>query len=242
MKTFEILRAFVDKQTEWGVNELARYLDYPPSSLHRILKTLKEENILYMHPVKKKYTIGNEWIRISSIVSSKASIRTVANPLLQKLSVDLDQSVYLAIYHPQYKKLSFISRFQSSSALQYLLELGTLQPIHVAASGKAILSFLNTDEIIEVLHQEGVSVEEQAQIKHDTEEIKKQGYSFSLNERKNESVGIGAPIFDASNQVIGSIILAIPLNLYDESKKKELIGRVKDVANDISSALGFQQE
>ncbi|WP_275068809.1 hypothetical protein [Niallia circulans] len=29
-KTLEILKAFVDKQTEWGVNELARYLNYPP--------------------------------------------------------------------------------------------------------------------------------------------------------------------------------------------------------------------
>lgn len=241
-KTLEILKAFVDKQTEWGVNELARYLNYPPSSLHRILKILKEEDILHMHPSNKKYTIGNEWIRISSVVSSNASIKNVANPFLQKLSLEFDQSVYLAIYHKQYKKLSFISRFQSTSALQYLLELGTLQPIHVAASGKAILSYLDEKEIAEIFEQEKVSLEEQKHIWKDIEQIRNQGFSFSLNERKNESIGIGAPLFDATNQVIGSIICAIPINLYKKERKDELISSVIEVAQNISSALGFQKE
>ncbi|WP_420793139.1 hypothetical protein [Paenibacillus polymyxa] len=48
------------------------------------------------------------------------------------------------------------------------------------------------------------------------------GYSYTYSERKNESIGIGAPIFDATNHVVGSIICAIPLSLYKEELRRLL--------------------
>jgi len=239
LKTLTIMKAFIDKQSVWGVNDLARYLNSPPSSIHRILKTLREENILQVIPESNKYTIGNEWVRLSSFISANFGVRFVAEPFLKRLADEVNQSVYLALYQPEYLKLSFVLGIHSSNALQYRLELGLHQPIHIGASGKAILSFLSEEKVTAVLEQEKVTDQDAEQIWADIEQTRQQGYSYTLSERKSESIGIGAPIFDASNQVLGSIICAIPLSLYKEELKQHTVNKVLETAREISYHLGI---
>ncbi|MEK5373429.1 IclR family transcriptional regulator domain-containing protein [Paenibacillus sp. FSL P2-0173] len=81
----------------------------------------------------------------------------MAEPYLKRLAQEVEQLVFLAQYQEQYLKLSFIFGIHSSNILQYRLEWGVLQPIHIGASGKTILAFLSDDKISEVLEQEGVS-------------------------------------------------------------------------------------
>lgn len=240
LKTLNVLKAFTDEKTEWGVNELSRHLETPVSSLHRILKTLRDEAILQVNPQTGKYTFGMEMIRIASIVHSKSDIKIIVEPYLKKLSETVDESVYMALYYPQHKKLSFIHNIQSSRALQYVLELGVLQPIHIAASGKAILSFLSDEEIKDVFFLEQVSDEVQKTIWRDIEEIRKNGYSITSSERKKESIGIGAPLFDATGKVIGSIICAIPAQLYNKNQKNFIIENILQTSRAISHQLGYQ--
>lgn len=239
LKTLTIMKAFIDKQSVWGVNDLARYLNSPPSSIHRILKTLREENILQVIPESNKYTIGNEWVRLSSFISANFGVRFVAEPFLKRLADEVNQSVYLALYQPEYLKLSFVLGIHSSNALQYRLELGLHQPIHIGASGKAILSYLSEEKVTAVLEQEKVTDQDAEQIWSDIEQTRQQGYSYTLSERKSESIGIGAPIFDASNQVLGSIICAIPLSLYKEELKQHTVNKVLETAREISYHLGI---
>nr|WP_238354025.1 IclR family transcriptional regulator C-terminal domain-containing protein [Paenibacillus sp. 23TSA30-6] len=54
--------------------------------------------------------------------------------------------------------------------------MGVLQPIHIGASGKAILAFLSDDKISEVLEQEGVSTNDIQKIWTDMEKIRNIGY------------------------------------------------------------------
>lgn len=222
-----------------GVNELARYLDSPASSLHRILKTLREEGILQLVPETNKYTIGNEWARMSSVVNVKFGIKVVAEPALKRLSQEFNQSVYLAIYQEQHQKLSFILDIHSQNALQYRLELGVLQSIHIGDSGKAILSYLSDDTINSILEQEQVSPQERERIWDHIQEVREKGYSYTSSERKSESIGIGAPLFDATGKIAGSIICAIPFNLYKEELKESMIQRVVETAGEISYSLGY---
>ncbi|MFM1653004.1 IclR family transcriptional regulator [Brevibacillus sp. B_LB10_24] len=240
-KTLEVIRAFTDHQKEWGVNELARFLDVPVSTLHRILKILRGENILEVSSETGKYKIGAEMIRMSSIISSKVDIKNVARPFMKKLSNMVNESVYLALYHPQHKKMSLIDSVHSSNnALQYVLELGVLQPIYFAASGKVILAFLGQEEIDSVFQAEGVSEEDQVKIRKEIAMIREQAYAFTINERKIGALGISAPIFDASQKVIGSLFCVVPVKNFDESKKDFFVRHVKEEAKNISNLLGFR--
>jgi DNA-binding IclR family transcriptional regulator len=240
-KTLAVLKAFTDQQMEWGVNELARYLDVPVSSLHRILKILKNEGILEVSSESGKYRFGLEMVRMASVISAKIDIKNVARPCMKRLSNVLNESVYLAIYHPQHKKMSFIDSVHSSNVFQYVLEIGVLQPLYIAASGKVILAFLNSTEIEAVFQEADINEEEEKGIRKEIELIYSQGYALTSNERNIGAFGIGAPIFNASQEVMGSIISVIPLNNFNENKKDTIIRHVKEEAINISRALGYRQ-
>lgn len=238
-KTFHLLRAFTDDQSEWGVNELSRFLNMPVSSVHRMITMLKEENILDYSEKTGKYKIGADMIRMASIISKNVDIKKVARPYLEEIVENLHHSVYMALYYPQYKKMAFIDSVKSSFALQYVLEIGVLQPVHIAASGKNILAHLPATEIRQVLDMEIDNEEERQQILQELHIIKEQGYAKTANERKEGAMSIGAPVFDASQKVIGSIICVVPIGDYDEMEEKAFIDHVKKSAASISYLLGY---
>jgi DNA-binding IclR family transcriptional regulator len=241
-KTFAVLKAFTDVQMEWGVHELSRYLHFPASSLHRILKILKSEDILQISPETGKYKFGPEMVRMASIISVDVDLKKVAKPYMRRLSAAFDESVYLTQYHPQHKKLTFIDCVNSSKPLQYVIEIGVLQEVHIAASGKSILAFLDKDEIEAVFQTEKVDEEKQQELYKEMKRIRKQGYSMTVNERKQGALSIAAPIYDASLKVIGSLVYNIPANRFDERLKDEVAKQIIQEAGNISHALGFRRE
>ncbi|MBY7144504.1 IclR family transcriptional regulator [Virgibacillus sp. NKC19-3] len=243
-KTFAILRAFADEKLNWGVNELARYLDIPASSLHRNLKTLREENILEVSAQTGKYKIGPEFVRIASIISSDIEIKNVARPFMQEVSTMFNESVYLGLYNARSKKISFVEGIHSHNPLKYVLEIGVLQPIHFAASGKTVLAFLETEEIQAVFDEENVSLEEQRIIEKELQLVRDQGFLTTLGERLEGASGTAAPIFDASQKVIGCITCVIPINYYDaydDSLKENLAKKITEAAEKTSRVLGYRR-
>lgn len=225
-------------KSEWGVNELARHLKMPPSSLHRMLTSLKEENIVELVESSQKYRIGMDLIRMSSLISTHVDVKSIARPFLEGLKAKLKHPVYFSLYYPQHRKLAFIDSIKSSFALQYVLDIGVLQPIHVASSGKSILAFLTQQEIDAVLDQEGVPVSERLKVIKELEYIKNDGYAITSNERKEGALSVGAPIFKANNVIIGSIICVMPINEFKEEEKEFFIRSVKETAESISYVLG----
>lgn len=241
-KAFAVLRAFTDQKMEWGVNELARYLDIPVSSLHRILKSLREENVLQVSHQTGKYKCGTELVRMASIISVHVDIKSIARPYMQRVSSAMNESVYLGLYYPQHKKLSFVEGVHSKNPLQYVLEIGVLQPIYFAASGKVILANLDKEEMKAVFEHERVSVEEQERIHKDIDQIRRQQSAVTFGERLSGAAGIAAPIFDASQRVIGCITCVIPFNHFDESQEDTIIKFIKEEAENISHALGYRRQ
>jgi len=241
-KTFAVLRAFTDVQMEWGVHELSRHLNIPASSLHRMLKMLKDEHVLQISPISGKYQFGPEMVRMAAIISVDVDIKKAAKPFMKRLSTTFNESVYLTQYHPQHKKLSFIDCVNSPKPLQYVLEMGVLQPVHIAASGKSILAFLEEREIEAVFELEGVAEGRREELYKELVKIREQGFCMTTNERKQGALSIGAPILDAAGKVIGSMIYTIPENRFDMREKEGIVKQVIEETRNISYALGYRQD
>ncbi|MFC7393050.1 IclR family transcriptional regulator [Scopulibacillus cellulosilyticus] len=238
-KAFAVLRAFTDKKMEWGVNELARYMDIPVSSLHRILTHLKDEGLLQISPVTNKYKVGYELIRMSSIISAQVDLKSLSRPFLKKISSAVNESVYLGLYYSQFKKLAFVEGVHSQNPLQYVLEIGVLQPIHIAASGKVILAHLNKNEVASIFEEEGIDGEEAKKVRSELEKVRKQDYLMTAGERLPGAIGIASPLYDASQQVIGCITCVIPIRHFKQEQEEMISQQVREGALKISQSLGY---
>src|SRR5437899_7817566 len=85
-KALATLRAFVDGQEQWGVRELAAALAEPPSTMHRLLASLRADGFVRYDRVRQKYSAGPEFVRLSAAVLHRDSLRQAALPLLRQLT------------------------------------------------------------------------------------------------------------------------------------------------------------
>ena len=203
-----------------------------------MISILKNESILEYSDKTGKYKIGTEMIRMASIIHANADIKKVARPFLKKLSSELNESIYFALYYPQHKKLSFIDSEKSSNALQFVLDEGILQPIYTAASGKSILANLDDEEVQSILTSQVENVEDRKGIIDELLIIKAQGYE-TANERLVGALSIGAPVFDATQKVIGSIICLIPISDYKVENEETIIQHIVNTTKEFSILLGY---
>lgn len=238
-KTFKVINAFVDGNSQWGVRDLAKYLCFPTSTLHRFLLQLQEEGILEFNETTNKYQIGMEMIRISSVIASKIDIKMIARPILEKLVERHEETICLIAYYKKRRKIVFIDKISGPDPLQYVINIGEPQQVPYGSSGKSILAFLEQEEIDEIIEQEQFSESKRIMLNQELKEIREKGFVTSVGDRIKGSKGIGVPIFNSFGYPIGSIVYTIPITRFNSSKEEEMIQDLKDAAAQISSIFGY---
>jgi DNA-binding IclR family transcriptional regulator len=237
-KAFTILRAFTDISSTWGVRELAKYVDIPNSTVHRLLLQLQEEGIVSYNEKYSKYEYGIELIRISSIVSHSFEVTKVVKPFLEKLATKHNETFCLILYNEKNDTLIWTDKASGGSPLQYVIHYGEAQPIPFGASGKSILAFLSNEKIIEICEKENFSGEKIEEILAECEQIRKQKYIITSSERIKGAKGYASPILNSLDEPIGSIILTTPIDRASSLKDEEISKDILEATMTISHIFG----
>jgi DNA-binding IclR family transcriptional regulator len=237
-KAFHVLRAFTDIQPRWGVRDLAQHLKIPTSTLHRILLNLAEEGLLQFNSITSKYEVGIELIRISSAISARTDIRKIARKFMEELVEEFKETICLVLYNPMQKKIAFVDLIRGPHPLQYVINLGILEPVPYGSSGKSIMAFLTQEEIEEIMEMENIAGDKRGILEKDLSKIREDGFSATEGERIEGSKGISAPIFNADGRPFGSLIYSVPINR-DNQREDEIVKAIKRNALEISRILGY---
>ena len=120
-------------------------------------------------------------------------------------------------------------------------------PLHVAASGKAILAFLDQHEIEDYLKR--VRLDKVAPgtitgidaLRDNLARTVEQGYATSFEERMPDAKGASGPIRDITGQVMASISITAPNSRTDEEFAL-YIRLVTEAAREISKKLGSSRQ
>ena len=134
-----------------GVREMATALGLSPSNAHRLLTVLAEEGLVRQDAVSSKYHLGVEFYRLANIAAAKAPIRQAALKHMRRLVDACNETALLGIYDDLKQEMIFVARVESKHALRFAVELNQWMPVHVSASGLAIVAFLPEDEIEQII-------------------------------------------------------------------------------------------
>jgi IclR family KDG regulon transcriptional repressor len=69
-----LIKIFSDEHYEMGLSELARRLQLPKSSVHRLATTLVESNMLMHHAKTGKYRLGLLMFELASLMERKQHV------------------------------------------------------------------------------------------------------------------------------------------------------------------------
>jgi TRAP transporter TAXI family solute receptor len=241
-KAIAVLRAFVDGQNTWGVRELANALGQPGSSVHRLLQILRKEGLIEWDPEGQKYRTGMELFRWSAILNRRFKLAEVARPIMMELSARFDESCWLGVYDQTQHSHAYVSEVTSSRPFNYAAPLAQYKPLEASAAGMVVLAFLPAQrhENIALGGKKRTTKIEASAISAEVRRVRREGYAVRKSDDLDAPVTVAAPIFNARNNPVGSLTLAIPRHRCPPDKIREFGIAILAAANRLSRLIGSQ--
>ncbi len=219
-----------------GVTDIARRLNLPKSITYRLLASLKAADLVRIESQNRRYSLGYGLLQMSADWLARIDVRNFAMPHLRRLRRETHETVALNLRDGDSRVT--IERLDTSFEVRFVIDIGRPLPLHVGAAGKAILAFLPSDEIAEVMSRAELSARKEKRLLEDLDNVRRLGFADTCGERVAGSRSISAPVFNYESLAIASVSI---LSLQSRMQRREVNACrrcVKAAALEISSAMG----
>lgn len=239
----EVLNAF-QRQDEWGVRDLAEATGLPRSAVHRILHEMVRQDLLASAP-RGRFRVGPLLVRTALILADRLDVTRVARPILDRVTAQTGETSILCLYAPNRRQFWAVDAAESGHPIRYIWEsLRDWNDLHLGSSGKGILAFLPSEEQDDIIARlpdpiPGLRPLSRSDLRRELAEARARGFVVSHGERFQGAIGVSAPIYDATQRVIGDIVVSWPDNRTSAEREAQLGVVAREAAADISRGLGW---
>jgi IclR family KDG regulon transcriptional repressor len=240
-RTIQLLCCFGERE-EWRVSELARRLNLPRSTAHRLLNLCRTRGFVDTDG-RGTYCRGLGLYRLAGRLAFQMPLRRITLPLLTEFTLRFGETSLLTIVDRGAMKTFFAAKAEPAAPMRYVIEINKLEPLGWGATGLAILAYMSEAEIAEVIRRAEPSPADgrpldAKKLLAALAEIRANGYAITKQQRTPEGVGIAVPFFDAANQVVGDVGVTVPTFRFRPQKKPTFVRALSAVAAKVSEALG----
>jgi IclR family acetate operon transcriptional repressor len=221
------------------LRELARSLNTPRSTLHRVLQTLEAKGMV-KRVEGAGYLIGDETRRLGSRFRLKELPR-VAAPILDEVHRETGESVNLAVAEDD--AMVVVASVHSSERLRTVTTVGTRDLLHASALGKAYLSALPDEELRRALKgtlaapTPGTIVNRTALLK-ELRTARARGFAIDDEESVVGVRCVGAAIFGEDEAPVGAISVMGPTSRLRLEDVQDISRPLVRAARQLSGLMG----
>jgi DNA-binding IclR family transcriptional regulator len=244
-RAFQLLRWFTRERLESvGVREAASALSVAPSTAHNLLAALVSEGVLQQDESTGRYTLGLQLLQLAHQAIDQVPLQRIAIPHLQRLATATREGTHLSLYVRERSELVTIAGVDSTHPVRYVIDMFAWRPLHVGASGRAVLAFLPAAERAAILGQRparGSKSPDRSDLTQELAAIRRRGYAVTHGTRIEGAVGIAAPLFDSNGVVLGAVGIAMPSQRFDPSGIERLAKPLMTCASDLIAELDMSR-
>lgn len=242
-RTFGILEVFTQARPEWSATEVARELDLPVPTVHRILAALKGLGYVSQHQESKRFRLGLAALSLGERARALADLRPVAIGPLRQLSEQTGETALLTVLSPARDRSVCLERVETSQPLRLSVEPGRQLPLHAGASQKALLAFMPGDEIDALIARPlerccSATITGRTALLADLAAIRARGWASSFEETNVGVWGIAVPVLSATD-VVCAVGIAGPGPRLTADRVRRDVRLTHEAALSIGRALGL---
>jgi len=223
-----VLGLFTAAQTQWTVDAAAEKLAVSTTTTYRYFKKLTKAGLI--SPVSGAgYTLGPAIIQMDRLIQASDPMLSGARSVMIELAGTAPEGSTVLLCRLFHDRVMCVHQIMGRGPQQPVsYERGRLMPLYRGATSKIILAHLPARTLKALLAHHageiagaglGAGWEE---FRRGLAAIRRAGVTVSRGEIDPGRVGVAAPIFDKDRAVLGSLSLALPAALADET----LIGRL----------------
>jgi len=244
-KSLDVLENIYKKDRALTITELSEILETYPSTIHRILETLKYRRYVEKDPVSKKYFLGLKFVELGKYKINKLDLTKIAYPFLKEIVDQFNENVYLGVYSNE--KVLYLEKVESTHMVTVSTHIGAIAPLHCTALGKILLTSLSKEEIDKILFKSKLkrftekTITNKKLLKAEINKVKKQGFAFDLGEYEKGISCTATGILDYQGKIIGAISVSLPDYRLDS---KTALDNIKEAVvqkgKEISAQMGYK--
>jgi IclR family acetate operon transcriptional repressor len=147
----ELIEFFALHRRPATLADVTRHFDWPRSSTFNLLGTLASRGYLYEPRARGGYYPSPKWLALLRQIDAAEPIPEPLHELLQVLAERTGETAVLAATSGSHAV--FVDAVESRHAIRYIAAPGKLVPLHVTATGRALLSLLTPADRAGVLRR-----------------------------------------------------------------------------------------
>lgn len=243
-KVVAVLECFSTSKRALSVGEISEQLDYPSSTTHRLLSSMKSVGLLDQDRQRGKYKLGLKLFTFGNIVLANMDLHREAMQSVEALRHTTDLTVHLAVFDGL--RAVVVRRAGPNGDNSMPSTMLENAPSYCTSVGKAALAFQD-ESVIEGVADAGLerftetTIVSKSQLTKELSRIREQGYAIDDGEHQPGLRCIGAPIRNENGQVFASISISGPSWKVTEDVVGELSKIVMHHADQISLRLGYSR-
>ena len=242
-RVFTILEAFTGFRPEWSTTDLARSLELPIPTVHRLLAVLARLGYVSRDEQTRKFRLGGAALQLGEQARAVTDLRAVAVMPLRRLSQETGETALLTAVSPDRDCSVCLERVETSQPLRLSVQPGRQLPLHAGSSEKALLAFMPAKEVERLLAGPleqlcTATITDAPSLRRDLEAIRERGWAISHEETNIGVWGVAVPVISEDDVVCAVGIAGPSTRLSDEVIRRDL-PVVQRAALAIARALGL---
>jgi len=229
----KILGAFTLDKEEWGITELATYLDLAKSTVHGIVHSFIQEGVLKKSNTDSRYKCGSLLTRLGLLALTELEVKKISREAMFSLNEITGETIFLTMYMEG--KIRVIGVRESNKPLRLSISVGSEMPVDRGACGKIWFACLSEAEKNKFKRDGKIDT---SIVEKSLEFVSENRYATSVNEVYDDITAVAAPIISRNNKLEGIIVIG-GLSLHFTEEKLHEYGRIlKSSCDNLSMQLG----
>lgn len=245
------MRAIADEGPRLSIGDVARITKVSRAAAGRCLHTLKA--LGYVSASKGAYELTPMVLSLASNYLARApgrfgaaAIAQIAQPILQELSKQLNESASVAVLDDD--EIVYVARAAARRILSIELEVGSRLPAACTSMGRVLLAHLEDDVRSRYLSRLKLhaytpyTIVNKAELKSELDKVRAEGYAIVDQELEIGLRSIAVPIRRSDNVVVAAVNAGVHVARADSRTLcREFLPALQRASCDISASLGNSQ-
>lgn len=244
VRAISLLEFLASNHAGRPLRDLARAVKLPPSTVHRLLHTLRQMGYVAQNPITAEYSLGENLILLGRKAEQQRDVRTIARPWLEKLAEATRETVNLTTVVDN--SVVQLDHVDSPNMLKVIWDSGQRFPIHASASGKVFLAFLpepEREQILKTIDRKAFTkrtIVDPVRSRAELRAIRERGFAFDDAEREEGVRCVAAPVLDARGAVVAAVSISGPSTRLSLPKLHKLASLIVETSRALSTSLGYR--
>jgi DNA-binding IclR family transcriptional regulator len=243
-KAFKLLDALGRSDNGTSIAALSKELKMGKSTIHRLLATLREFDLVWFDPTTSNYALGARILRWSDLLVRQNLVIRHGWPILRELVQACHETASLAVLEGT--DVMFIARCESTQRLRMSEQVGGRNPAHCTALGKAMLAALSEKEFLNVY--DGMetlkaltanSITSRDKLWDHLRKVQQEGVAYDFEENIVGGICVGTAVRNHTGNVVAGMSLSLPTQRLRGDILITLKEHLIQAAGQLSSELGY---